>query len=94
MLLIKAEAYARSNDLDNAVIQLNAVRNKTAGEDAFGVGAALADYAGTVDQQSVLDEIYKNRRIELYLSGLGLEDSRRFDRPGPGDAAAEIPFAD
>ncbi|MCB0374106.1 MAG: RagB/SusD family nutrient uptake outer membrane protein [Muricauda sp.] len=89
MLLIKAEAYARSNDLGNAVIQLNAVRNKTAAEDAFGIGAELADYAGPADQQSVLDEIYKNRRIELYLSGLGLEDSRRFNRPGPGDTDAE-----
>ena len=29
----------------------------------------------------ILDEIYKNRCIELYMSGLKLEDMRRFGRP-------------
>jgi hypothetical protein len=36
-----------------------------------------------------LNEIYKNRRIELYLSGLSLEDSRRFGRPGATEPNAE-----
>ncbi|UJH66680.1 RagB/SusD family nutrient uptake outer membrane protein [Allomuricauda sp. SCSIO 65647] len=89
MLLIKAEAYARSNDLTNAVTELDAVLTKTAAQDAFGVGANLPAYAGAVEQQAVLDEIYRNRRIELYLTSLGLEDSRRFGRPGPSDANPE-----
>ncbi|MAU26870.1 MAG: carbohydrate-binding protein SusD [Muricauda sp.] len=89
MLLIKAEAYARSNDLTNAVAELDGVLTKTAAEDAFGVGANLPAYSGPVEQQAILDEIYRNRRIELYLTGLGLEDSRRFDRPGPSDADPE-----
>ena len=89
MLLIKAEAYARSNDLTNAVAELDGVLTKTAAEDAFGVGANLPAYPGPVEQQAILDEIYRNRRIELYLTGLGLEDSRRFDRPGPSDADPE-----
>lgn len=84
MLLIKAEAYARSNDLVNAVNELDDVLTKTAAQDAFGIGAALPAYAGPNTQEAILDEIYKNRRIELFLSGLGLEDSRRFGRPGPG----------
>ena len=89
MLLIKAEAYARSNDLTNAVAELDGVLTKTAAEDAFGVGANLPAYSGPVEQQAILDEIYRNRRIELYLTGLGLEDSRRFDRLGPSDADPE-----
>ncbi|MCL6273744.1 RagB/SusD family nutrient uptake outer membrane protein [Muricauda sp. 2012CJ35-5] len=89
LMLIKAEAYARSNDLTNAVNELNDVLTKTAAGDTYGVGANLPAYAGAVDQQSILDEIYRNRRIELYLTGLGLEDSRRFNRPGPSDANPE-----
>ena len=89
MLLIKAEAYARDNQLTEAVAQLDAVLTKTAAEDAFGIGANLPAYAGDMTQDAILDEIYRNRRIELYLTALSLEDTRRFDRPGSGtpDAA-------
>ena len=31
----------------------------------------------------------RQRCIELYMSGMKLEDSRRFGRPGPNDAGAE-----
>lgn len=89
MLLIKAEAYARNNDLVSAITELDAVLNKTGAADAFGVGANLPAYSGAVELQAVLDEIYRNRRIELYLASLGLEDSRRFGRPGPSDANPE-----
>ena len=89
MLLIQAEAYARKNDLLNAVLFLNKVLQKTAAQDAFGLAAELPPYAGLVTQAALLDEIYKNRAIELYLSGMRLEDSRRFNRPGPGTAGAD-----
>ena len=89
VLLIKAEAYARSNELTNAVSELNAVLTKTTDADIYGVGANLPAYDGPIEQSAILDEIYKNRRVELYLTGLSLEDSRRFDRPGPTDADAE-----
>lgn len=89
MLLIQAEAYARKNDFINAKIFLDKVLTKTPSQDAFGIGADLPPYAGVMDQPSLLLEIYKNRCIELYLSGLKLEDSRRFNRPGPGSANAE-----
>ena len=82
MTLIKAECYARqaTPDLTNGNIELNKVVTKTAAADAFGVGAALP----TVTPASIaalLDQIYRNRCIELFLSGLKLEDMRRFARP-------------
>jgi hypothetical protein len=89
IMLIKAEAYARNNDLTNAVAELDAVLTKTSGSDVFGVGANLASYSGAMTQAAILDEIYKNRRIELYLTGSSLEDTRRFGRPGATDANAE-----
>lgn len=75
MLLIKAEAYAMT-DLPNAIAPLNAVREKT--DDVFGVNAGLVAWTGDATNQSdVLNEIYKNRAIELFMTGMRLEDSRR-----------------
>lgn len=84
MMLIKAEAYARSNDISNAEAALNFVRNKLAEDDAFGIGAALPDtYSSGGNMNALLEEIYKNRRAELFLIGTSLEDSRRFGRQEP-----------
>jgi len=89
MLLIMAEAYARKSDLVNSKKFLDSVLKKTPAQDAFGVGAGLSAYSGAVDQASLLQEIYKNRCVEMYMSGMKLEDSRRFNRPAPGAAGAE-----
>ncbi|MEP4881942.1 RagB/SusD family nutrient uptake outer membrane protein, partial [Maribacter dokdonensis] len=89
IMLIKAEAFARSNDLTSAVTELNAVLTKTSSSDIYGLGANLPEYDGALEQSAILDEIYKNRRVELYLTGLSLEDSRRFDRPGATETDAE-----
>ena len=89
MLLVIAEAHARNNDLGDAETALNLVLTKTSTTDVFGLGAALPVYSGALTQEALLSEIYKNRRIELYLSGLGLEDTRRFGRPGAQEADAE-----
>ncbi len=92
MLLIQAEAYARKGsaaDLLNAKLFLDRVLTKTPAQDVFGLGADLPPYLGLLTQAALLDEIYKNRAIELYLSGLKLEDNRRFARPGPGTPNAE-----
>lgn len=89
MLLIKAEALARTNRLNEAVIELNKVLTKTSSEDVFGLGANLPAYSGPLTQDAILLEIYKNRAIELYMTGLKLEDSRRFNRPGPNDSNFE-----
>ena len=88
MLLIRAEAYARKNDLPNAVIELNRVRTKTATA-ADPLGAGLLPYAGPLTATDVLLDIYRNRLVELAYQGFRLEDSRRFGRPGPGAPGAE-----
>ena len=83
MMLIKAEAYASQStpDLANALIQLNNVVTKTPASDPYGVGANLSPLVGPFTQAELLDQIYKNRCIELYMSGLKIEDMRRFGRP-------------
>lgn len=87
ILLIRAEALAHTNDLAGATTALNAVRTKA--NDPFGINAKLAPYSGENTQTAILTEIYKQRCIELYMTGLKLEDSRRFIRPGPEKAGAE-----
>jgi hypothetical protein len=89
ILLIQAEAYARKNDLTNAVTALNRVLTKTPAQDVYGLGAALPPDAGALTQNAVLLEILRNRDIELAFQGFRLADSRRFGRPGPGTTAAE-----
>lgn len=89
MTLIKAEIYARKNDLANAKVELDKILTKTAAGDAFGIGANQPAYSGTLDQPSVLREIYRQRRIELFMQGFELEDSRRFERPEPKTANEE-----
>jgi hypothetical protein len=87
MTLIKAEASARKGDLVGAVAELNKVLTKTT--DVWGIGAALPAYSGPNTADAILTEIYKNRCIELFMSGLKLEDSRRFGRPAAGTSTAE-----
>ena len=87
IILIKAECLARNNDVPGAITELNKVLTKKT--DIFNVNANLTDYSGAVDKDAVLLQIYKNRCIELFNSGLKLDDSRRFGRPGPTDAGAE-----
>ena len=85
--LIQAECLARKDMLTEAVAALDAVRTKAA--DAFGVTAKGAAYSGAADKDAILLDIYRQRCMELYMSGQKLEDSRRFGRPGPNDAGAE-----
>ena len=81
MTLIKAEAYARLNDLVNAQAELNKVITKQPAADPFGVGAGLPADNSPYTQAQLLDQIYRQRAIELYMSGLRLADQRRFNRP-------------
>jgi len=80
IMLIKAEAYARMNQLAEALIELNRVLTKKPSGDPNGVGADLLP-VGSLSQQQILTEIYRQRCIELFMSGLKLEDMRRFARP-------------
>ncbi|SDL48345.1 Starch-binding associating with outer membrane [Pedobacter sp. ok626] len=83
IILIKAEVYARqaAPDPGNALTELNKVVTKTPTADIYGVGAALPPITGPLTPALLLPLIYKHRCIELYLSGLKLEDMRRFGRP-------------
>jgi hypothetical protein len=89
MILIKAEVYARNNQLPQAIEELNKVLTKTAAQDAWGVGADLPAYVGPETQEAILEEIYRQRSIELFMSGSRFADTRRFNRPGPGTPNAE-----
>ncbi|MBO9682640.1 MAG: RagB/SusD family nutrient uptake outer membrane protein [Flavisolibacter sp.] len=94
MTLVKAEAYARQNppDLVNALVELNKVITKKPADDPFGVGADLPPLAGPVTQQQILDEIYRQRSIELFMLGLKLEDTRRFARPDSEKRRNFLPY--
>jgi hypothetical protein len=81
MILIKAEAHARLNQLPEALVELNRVITKRPANDIYGVGADLPPIAGPLTQAQLLTEIYRQRSIELFMSGLRLEDMRRLDRP-------------
>ncbi|GLU44256.1 hypothetical protein Musp01_18800 [Muricauda sp. NBRC 101325] len=83
MNLIIAEANLRNSTPNTgaAVTALNLVLTDT--DDAFGINANLPAYAGDTSVDALLDEVYKNRRMELFLTGASLEDSRRFGRPEP-----------
>lgn len=82
--LIKAECYVRQSvpDLATAKTIIDAILKQTPAQDVFGVGADIAaGYTGAVTAAALLTEIYRNRCIELFFSGLKLEDMRRFARP-------------
>lgn len=87
MNLIIAEANLRksSPDIVAAENALNEVLTDT--DDLLGINADVAPYSGPSTVDALLSSIYKNRRAELFLSGLSLEDSRRFARPEPSGAA-------
>lgn len=82
--LVKAECLVRQAvpDLASAKNIIDAILKQTPAQDAFGVGADIAaGYTGSVTVAALLNEIYRNRCIELFFSGLKLEDMRRFARP-------------
>lgn len=81
MILIKAEVLARQPDLGAALTELNKIVAKTPASDPFGIGADLPLLTGSFTQTELLEQIYKHRSIELFMSGLRLEDMRRFNRP-------------
>jgi hypothetical protein len=91
IILSKAEVYARKNQLNEAVAELDKVLTKMAlpAQDAWSLGAGLPAYSGPMTQEAILEEIYRQRSIELFMSGSRLADSRRFNRPGPGTPNAE-----
>jgi starch-binding outer membrane protein, SusD/RagB family len=81
MVLIRAEAYARTDRPTEAVAEIDFIRTKEPADDPFGLGAGLDAYSGSLDEASLIEEIYRQRSAELYLTGMRMEDARRLDRP-------------
>ena len=81
MSLIIAENYARQSSFAQSKTALDVVRTKTT--DIYGIGASQPPYSGPLTMADLLQDIYKQRRLEMFLSGQELEDSRRFNRPAP-----------
>ena len=92
IMLIKAEAYARQDDLTNGLDQLNLVVTKQPSADLYKVGAALPAIAGPLSKDDLLTQIYRNRCIELFMSGLKLSDEKRFGRPVTERKRSYLPF--
>jgi hypothetical protein len=92
--LIRAECLVRQSapNLTAAVTEINAVRTQLPSADPFGVGAGLAAYSGTVSAPALLDEIYRQRCIELCMSGMRLEDNRRLGRPASERRRTFFPY--
>ncbi|MHA8051422.1 RagB/SusD family nutrient uptake outer membrane protein [Aquirufa sp. ROCK-SH2] len=90
MTLIRAEALARKNSLSAAVTEINKILTKKT--DVLNINADMAEYAGGQTQTEILQEIYKQRCIELFLSGLKVEDSRRFGRPSSERTRSFLPY--
>lgn len=70
LILIYAEASMQTGDLDEAVNAINIIRN------AAGIG----DYTGTVDKDSLIDEILYQRSYSLWGEGHRMFDMRRYGR--------------
>lgn len=93
MLLIRAEAQARLNNLPAAVDLINQVRTKsgtatTPGAQLLPVSAAVLD-----TQAEVLAQIAYERRYELFSQGLRWEDLRRLGQfVGRQPKAAFLPL--
>ncbi|RPE09273.1 RagB/SusD family nutrient uptake outer membrane protein [Chitinophaga lutea] len=87
MHLIIAENYARQSQFVQSKTALDAVRTKTT--DIYGIGASQPAYSGAMTTAALLTDIYKQRRLEMFLCGQELEDSRRFGRPGPNAPGEE-----
>ena len=81
MTLIKAECYARANDSATSKTFLNIVITKTPASDPFGVGGNQPAINSYGSYALIFDQIYRQRCIELFMSGQKLEDMRRFGRP-------------
>jgi hypothetical protein len=93
IMLIKAEAYARQNDLANALTEVNRARTKTT--DAAGIGANLPakTSAQLSTQQAMLDEIYNQRLYELLMLGTRLGDTRRFNKQAADPAVPKAQWS-
>lgn len=84
LLLLRAEARIRTNDLTGALQDLNRVRQ----------AAGVADYTTIADQADGINKLLYERRYSLFCEGHRWIDMRRYNRLGelpierPGDVVA------
>jgi len=83
MRLIKAEALVQLGRLPEAQAVLDSVRTDC-GTVVAQPRACLAPLAAPLAAAELLDEIYEQRRFELFATGLRWEDARRLGRVGTG----------
>ncbi|QTD37346.1 RagB/SusD family nutrient uptake outer membrane protein [Polaribacter batillariae] len=69
MYLLRAEAYAKSNQAGNAVADLNLTRSK----------ANVPNYTGAMDKESLIEAIFEERSIEFVAEGKSAFDRIRMD---------------
>ena len=77
VLLIKAEAEARLNDLPSAIADINAVRTKSGTANTPGAQLPALTALQLDTQNKILAQIARERRYELFSQGLRWEDLRR-----------------
>jgi starch-binding outer membrane protein, SusD/RagB family len=84
VLLIKAEALVRLSQLPAAQAVLDSVRTDCpgAGRVTTDPGPCLAPLVVPQTAPELLTEIYRNRRYELFATGLRWEDLRRLGQVG------------
>jgi starch-binding outer membrane protein, SusD/RagB family len=84
VLLIKAEALVRLSRLPEAQAVVDSVRTDCpgAGRVTTDPGPCLPPLAGVLTAPQLLAEIYRNRRFELFATGLRWEDLRRLGLVG------------
>jgi hypothetical protein len=85
-LLIKAEALANLGQLAASQAVLDSVRTDCPGLVPDDPNACLPPLAGQLSKDQLIAEIYYNRRMELFATGLRWEDTRRLGLVGAGSA--------
>ncbi len=93
-LLIKAEALLALGDAAGARAAVDSVRvDCTGGRGVDDPKACLTALSGPLTNAQLLDEIYRQRRYELFGTGVRWEDSRRRNQIVGPTAAPAVPTA-
>lgn len=89
VLLIKAEALVNLSQLAAAQAVVDSVRTDCPGQGRVTTdpGPCLTPLVGVLTAAQLLDEIYRNRRYELFATGLRWEDLRRLGMVGATSVA-------
>lgn len=74
LILISAEAKAKSGNLTGAVADINAIRTRAGG---------LPAYSGAVTQDALINEVLRQRRYSLFYEGHFWVDLRRLNKLNP-----------